>query len=206
MFNTNTLIITNDIKTQLQEIEHINPKIIQPQENIFLLQHAKLAQKEAYISTDTTKYICLCADNFNIEAQNSLLKLLEEPPKNIIFILITTSKNGILPTILSRVSLMYKKKETINYKLNLDVKNLNLKSIYQFLQTNKNISKQELENLIYAILDSFSKNHILLPQDILKLFSQSIKLTKLNSKPISILTNLLYHLKEINANQKNQHK
>ena len=41
------------------------------------------AIKEAYISAHNTKYILLCGDSFRVEAQNSLLKLLEEPPKNI---------------------------------------------------------------------------------------------------------------------------
>ncbi|MFQ6043181.1 MAG: DNA polymerase III subunit gamma/tau, partial [Candidatus Poribacteria bacterium] len=36
------------------------------------------------------------------EASNALLKTLEEPPKHVIFILATTERNKILPTILSR--------------------------------------------------------------------------------------------------------
>ena len=37
-----------------------------------------------------------------IEPGNALLKILEEPPKNNIFILVTSKKNKILDTILSR--------------------------------------------------------------------------------------------------------
>ena len=36
------------------------------------------------------------------QAENAFLKTLEEPPKHIVFILATTEKNKILPTILSR--------------------------------------------------------------------------------------------------------
>lgn len=36
------------------------------------------------------------------DAQNSLLKILEEPPQNVYFILATTEKDKLLPTILSR--------------------------------------------------------------------------------------------------------
>ena len=36
------------------------------------------------------------------EAENAFLKTLEEPPPHIVFILATTEKNKILPTILSR--------------------------------------------------------------------------------------------------------
>ncbi|MBN1967797.1 MAG: DNA polymerase III subunit [Candidatus Delongbacteria bacterium] len=42
------------------------------------------------------------ADRMNKEAQNSLLKILEEPPKNFLFFLITENKSAFLPTIISR--------------------------------------------------------------------------------------------------------
>ncbi len=42
----------------------------------------------------------------SIPAQNSFLKLLEEPPSNVQFILSTNSKNRLLPTIISRVKIV----------------------------------------------------------------------------------------------------
>ena len=39
------------------------------------------------------------------EAQNSILKLIEEPPKNILFIFCTTEKKAVIPTLLSRMQL-----------------------------------------------------------------------------------------------------
>lgn len=42
------------------------------------------------------------ADGMNKEAQNALLKVLEEPPANFHFFLITEHRNQLLPTILSR--------------------------------------------------------------------------------------------------------
>ncbi|PID26766.1 MAG: hypothetical protein CR982_08555 [Candidatus Cloacimonadota bacterium] len=42
------------------------------------------------------------AERMNKEAQNSLLKILEEPPKGFFFFLITESKELLLPTIISR--------------------------------------------------------------------------------------------------------
>lgn len=38
----------------------------------------------------------------NAQCQNALLKVLEEPPKNVIFILISENANSLLPTVLSR--------------------------------------------------------------------------------------------------------
>ena len=42
------------------------------------------------------------ADTLTRESQNAMLKLLEEPPKNTFFILISSQKNAFLPTVLSR--------------------------------------------------------------------------------------------------------
>lgn len=42
------------------------------------------------------------ADTMTPQAQNALLKILEEPPEYVIFILITESGQALLPTILSR--------------------------------------------------------------------------------------------------------
>ena len=43
------------------------------------------------------------ADLMQESARNSLLKILEEPPQDCIFILTTTNRGAILPTVLSRV-------------------------------------------------------------------------------------------------------
>lgn len=43
-----------------------------------------------------------CADTMNQSAQNALLKVLEEPPKTVMFILIAENKSALLDTIISR--------------------------------------------------------------------------------------------------------
>ena len=210
MFKRATLIITNDIEKELADIQsHIlanDLRIIKPNEKSeFLLEQSKLAIKEAYISSKNTKYICIYGESFRIEAQNSLLKTLEEPPKNIIFIIISTSKSAILPTIISRVNLLYKKKDSIKKEINLDLKNLSLKQMYNFLDENKNISKLELKEIIYALLYQISKQNIKLDKKLLDIFDKSIKLAELNSKPINILTNLLYSIYFMLQLPKNNH-
>ncbi|GAB3628745.1 DNA polymerase III subunit delta' [Pandoraea terrae] len=42
------------------------------------------------------------AESLNIHAANALLKTLEEPPEGVVFILVTTQPDRLLPTILSR--------------------------------------------------------------------------------------------------------
>ncbi len=46
-------------------------------------------------------------DEFHEAATNSMLKILEEPPNNVYFILIAKNRNLIIPTILSRVRSYY---------------------------------------------------------------------------------------------------
>ncbi len=47
-------------------------------------------------------FIITEAENMNEESQNALLKVLEEPRENQIFILTTSRVSGILPTVISR--------------------------------------------------------------------------------------------------------
>ena len=72
----------------------------------FLIEDAKAVINEAYISEESTKYIVLGGKSFNSVSQNALLKVLEEPPNNIEFILIAPSKSIFLPTIRSRLPIV----------------------------------------------------------------------------------------------------
>ena len=50
--------------------------------------------------------IIWCADKMNVETSNKLLKLLEEPTDNTVFILITEDESTILQTIISRCQIV----------------------------------------------------------------------------------------------------
>lgn len=52
-------------------------------------------------------YIFMDADNFTVPAQNAFLKLLEEPPDNVYFILTVESHASLLSTVLSRATLYH---------------------------------------------------------------------------------------------------
>ena len=71
-------------------------KISQIKEAIAALSYTpSIAPRQVCIIYDTQK--------LNQESANALLKTLEEPPANTIFILTTSNKERLLPTILSRV-------------------------------------------------------------------------------------------------------
>ncbi len=61
--------------------------------------------KEAYISPIEGRYKFLIindADKLNVQSQNALLLVLEEPPEKTVFVLFAENKNQILKTVLSR--------------------------------------------------------------------------------------------------------
>lgn len=201
-----TILIVNDIETTLSELLPNYPihstRIIKNEEKEeFLLIQATLAIKEAYIATSEKKYIFLCGTTFRKEAQNSLLKILEEPPRNVVFIIITNSKSSLLPTIYSRLSYKYLKKSILKNESILDINKLDLKDIYNFLKENQKISKQEAKEIVESILIKVNNQKIKLSHKELDFFSKSIKLLELNSRPINVLTTLLLSM----ANQKNKH-
>ena len=201
-----TILIVNDVDSTLAELLPNYPihstRIIKNEEKEeFLLVQATQAIKEAYIATSEKKYIFLCGSTFRKEAQNSLLKILEEPPKNVIFIIITNSKSSLLPTIYSRLPYKYVKKSILKNESILDINKLDLKDIYNFLKDNQKISKQEGKDIVESILIKVNNQRIKLSHKELDFFSKSIKLLELNSRPINVLTTLLLSL----ANQKNKH-
>ncbi len=61
---------------------------------------------EAYLATneaDFKVFILEDADEYNVQSQNALLKVMEEPPRSVKFILTASSVGAILPTVRSRV-------------------------------------------------------------------------------------------------------
>ena len=91
----------------------IHPDVIYP-EKTGILQTYSIAtvrkiRADAYIAPNEVQnkvYIFSDVDNMGVPAQNALLKVLEEPPKNVIFILTCTNSANILPTIRSRTQQM----------------------------------------------------------------------------------------------------
>lgn len=57
---------------------------------------------QTFAASEYKAVIITDADKLSVQSQNTLLKILEEPPPRIIFILTTAKKRKLLPTILSR--------------------------------------------------------------------------------------------------------
>jgi len=126
------------------------------------------------------------ADGMNKEAQNALLKVLEEPPANFHFFLITEHRNQLLPTILSRC-------QTVDFPdLRTEDLALYLKSEYPVLPpnaelaiNNANGSIDNLQKLISAdgarLLETEQKLYTIFnkttPPDTIKQLDELLSLT-----------------------------
>jgi DNA polymerase-3 subunit delta' len=158
----------------------------------FVLEDAKKVVKEAYIAEMKPKILVLGAKGYRVETQNSLLKILEEPPRNIVFILIAPTKTVFLPTIRSRMALKELKIEKEIVRSNLPLKNLCEKDIYDFVQANSRIGRVELKDTIQAIVSEAVLEHgISFTEQELDSFSNLLELAQLNSRPQNILFTLL---------------
>ena len=92
------------------------------------------------------------ADKMNISASNKLLKLLEEPPAQTLFILITENEDAILQTIQSRCQVLHFPK-------------LSEQIIQSALLTNEQISKKEALKIAHQANGDYNKALHLLHHD-----------------------------------------
>lgn len=205
-FNNSIILVVNNIEDSLNLLLpnypiHSTRVIKNEEKDEFQIAQANQAIKEAYISSNDTKYLFLCGATFRIEAQNALLKILEEPPRNVVFIILVSSKNSLLSTIYSRLPYKNLKKSIVKDDINLDIQKLDLKDIYSFIKDNQRVTKDEAINIVESILLKINKENIKLNKEELDIFFKSIRLLELNSKPSNILTYLLLSILERENNK-----
>ena len=73
----------------------------------FMVDDAELLTEESYLMpVESNKKVFIVTDfaEANVASQNKLLKLLEEPPFGVVFLLGATNSFSVFPTVLSRVS------------------------------------------------------------------------------------------------------
>lgn len=109
---------------------------------------------ESYIASSGYKFVLIAANSFNVYAQNALLKILEEPPSQVCFILFARMKSQLLPTIRSRMPIINQLKKEKLSPFSLSIRTLALRDIYPFLKekskefgTNPTQLKIEIQSL-----------------------------------------------------------
>ena len=195
----NKIVVTSDfesLKAKLESEFGINNLRFFISDD-FLLENAKEVIAEAYIAEKDEKILVIHANSFRTEAQNALLKIIEEPPRNIKFIIATQSKNLLLPTIRSRMLIENNLTKKPKITLDLNLKTLSLKEITSFIDQKiadeqaQKFGKNELKELVGVIVTKAVDSGYKFSGDEMDYFFSLIKLADLNAKSHAVLTPLL---------------
>jgi len=190
------IIISSDIEAEALRLEsELKPfrvvKFVVTDES-FKIEHAKAVLAESYISESQTKYIILGASDLTDVAQNSLLKLLEEPPRNIEFIIISPTKSNLLPTVRSRLPILKVDTQHNKVAIELNLGRLDYKEVFVFLKENARIKKEDAKELVEALFHRATVIDMLILSPLqLENFDKAYRLLTLNSRPQSVLAMLL---------------
>ncbi len=178
----NKAIITNNFEKLINELSY--------DELIFVdelkVENVEEIKRLAYIAENKKKVIVIAAKKYNVFAQNALLKLLEESPKNVEFILITDSKYKLLDTVLSRLVVEKKTYEVEDRKF--EIKTITNELILELL--NKDLEKEEIK----AIFKELLKKEV--NEEKLKAINDALLMLEFNIDKKSILTYVLLAFKE----------
>ncbi len=188
------ILISTEIESEIQRLkEELAPfRVVSFIRDDFKLDDAKAVMAEAYISENQKKYIVLAANNFNIVSQNSLLKVLEEPPHNIEFIIISPTKSILLPTIRSRLPLRKGKNIVSSLEVTINLQRIDYKEVFSFLKEHSRVKKSEAKLLVEALYRRATiTDKLILSINQLENFEKAYKLLELNSRPQSVLAMII---------------
>ena len=184
------ILISTNVEEEVQRLEEqLKPfRTVKFIEENFKIEHAKAVLAEAYISESQTKYLVIGAEEFTSVAQNSLLKLLEEPPRNIEFIIVSPTKSNLLPTVRSRLPILKVNKTHENIEIDLNLARIDYAQLFAFLKEHARIKKIEAKELLEALFyrATVVDMLILTPMQ-LENFDKAYRLLELNSRPQSVL-------------------
>jgi len=158
----------------------------------FKIEDAKAVTAEAYIAEEKVKYLLLAAKTFNVVSQNALLKLLEEPPRNIELIIITESKSTLLPTVRSRLKIVKEPAAKIHEEIDIKLANLSLSELFTFVKSHDRLSKYDAKRLIESLYRKATlMEGLVLSEKQIESFERSYRLIELNGRLQTILVTLL---------------
>jgi DNA polymerase III subunit delta' len=143
--------------------------------------------------------ILILKNGASIEAQNAMLKLLEEPPLSSIIILITENYQIFLPTILSRCKLIdLDRNEDLQIidkkEHSIILENLRIKDVGEALKIAQDLSKDKKE-----AIDWLEKAIYVLRQELLENLDNKEKSLEIKNR-IEKLTDTRKDLKNTNVN------
>ena len=157
---------------KFDNLNHPDFRLIEPEKNRISKEIIDKLVKSMSIAPLESKRKIVIIDNsheMGLEAQNGLLKTLEEPPSYINIILITSSSNNLIPTIISRC-------QVVKF---YPVEN---KKIEELLKLNYNKTLEEANFIAHFTKGSVGKSIIL---------SKSTDFSNKRDKTLEIIDNIV---------------
>ena len=157
---------------KFDKLNHPDFRLIEPEKNRISKEIIDKLVKSMSIAPLESKRKIVIIDNsheMGLEAQNGLLKTLEEPPSYINIILITSSSNNLIPTIISRC-------QVVKF---YPVEN---KKIEELLKLNYNKTLEEANFIAHFTKGSVGKSIIL---------SKSMDFSNKRDKTLEIIDNIV---------------
>ena len=187
---------------EFEEVEKISEKLIKLTEKLeteFLYDSLPVSQVRnisswARVKTAGEKNTVIIenADRMLENVRNALLKILEEPPENTVFILTATRRSAVMPTILSRVRLYNFVERSAENQLEVIRKVYHDEAfngnVEEFLQGYLPLSPSELQRTAYSFVEEVTGGVIpeissvikdcknFEPRDMLKIFLDRMNL------------------------------
>ncbi|MBR5246516.1 MAG: hypothetical protein IKV25_03995 [Clostridia bacterium] len=160
--------------------------------NTFSVDEVRDIRENAFIvpnESDKKIYILKNGQNMNEQAQNAILKILEEPPSYVFFIIVTTSKSTMLETVLSRVQVFsfLSEEEQVTDKEMAIVKNmvsaiLSVNEIELMEQTAVFLKNNQLAKTILELLTEVFRDALVKKSGFVRKFRFMEETEKLSNK------------------------
>lgn len=188
------ILISTEIEAEFERLSNeLKPnRVVGFIEDDFKIEHAKAVIAEAYVSESQTKYLIIGSRSFTNVAQNSLLKVFEEPPKNIEFIIISPTKSNLLPTVRSRLPIIKGSTTHSVEEIELNLARIDNAEVFAFLKENARATKSEAKKIVESLYYRATVvDMLILSQQQLENFDKAYRLLELNSRPQSVLALIL---------------
>jgi DNA polymerase-3 subunit delta' len=164
-------------------------------EGNFKVEDVALVLEKAYLASEEHQVILLAADQFSEVVQNKLLKVIEEPPPKKSFILLFRSKASILPTIRSRLPIRILDEGEEEEPLELDVANLELGAVYDFVREHGRMGSAEARRLTERLLtEALASGAYEMDERALDTFRDAVRALEMGSPVSFVLTAVLLRL------------
>lgn len=124
--------------------------------------------------------VIISAEKMTKEAQNALLKTLEEPPTNTFLILTTTSVNKLLPTIISRCQVL-EFKDDEKGQIDLDIAKTILKAniVERFQMVERIVQQKDKLKMSEDINDLTEKLLLYFRKQLLKMHKNNLNIVRI---------------------------